>query len=189
MADNPTKGASRIYRGIRHSTFSENVMNHPLSPADQPFTKIYPRFPFPGFGSQGTCYVKVHVGDRSVTVLITQLKNYYGTSVTNAYEDIAPQVAAKIAEDLNIDHLRTPTPWWKLGAKKKVSPGEVMGMTKWLEHFPPGTGLRAEGTLAIMQLEPALNWHFCTRQVAQHHCDVPSEFFDINPADLDFKTA
>jgi hypothetical protein len=165
-------------------------MNDPTSSATQSLVHIYSRFPFPAYGnSQGTCYVKVHVGSRSITVLIAQLKNYTGLSVTNAYEDIAPKVAAKIAAELSVDHLRVPRPWWQFGARQKVSLGEVMGMTKWLEHFPPGTGIRAGGTLAIMELEPTLDWHFCTREVAQKLCDVPPQFFDIDPADLDFKAA
>lgn len=153
----------------------------------QPITKIYPRFAFSGFGSQGTCYVKVYIGPHSVTVLIAQLRNYTGTSITNAYEDIAPVVTARIAEELDVRHLRPSQPWWKFGAKKKVSPGEIMAMTTWTEHYPAGTGLRPEGTFAIMELEPELKWHFCTRQAAEKYCDVPPQFFHIHPAELDFK--
>jgi hypothetical protein len=65
--------------------------------------------------------VRVHVGNLSVTVLIAQFKNYAGTSITNAYEDIAPLFAARIAEDLDVDHLMAPRPWWKCWAKRSSS--------------------------------------------------------------------
>lgn len=107
-------------------------------------------FSFPGFVAEGRCDLTIDTdasGGRP-SVVCSQKRNYSGTSITNALEDIAHKLYVDVARG----RLATQSPeqlkvvqglraFWKKckpeGLRAIYGPRAV----RWIEHYPAGTGL------------------------------------------------
>ena len=92
---------------------------------DSPIQTDYPSFAFPGFSSEGRCYLRVLESNNKYVFVCAQLKNYYGTSITNAIEQIAKNAANKVL-------------------RPNIKEKELIKFIRnavWIEYYPPGTGL------------------------------------------------
>ncbi|MFK3797160.1 hypothetical protein [Pseudomonas sp. NPDC088444] len=150
----------------------------------------YPRFKFPGVASAGTCFLKVWVRPSGLVVLCSQLLEYYGTSVTNAVEDILVSAIKQIHEDIGLDHLVTPTRWWKFGADHESFVSQVVRRTVWIEHYPPGAGLNPAGSLAFVAFDKDLHpvWNYVSKERAAGECGVDPAHFEVDPRLLKYES-
>lgn len=144
--------------------------------------KEYPRFEFPGFGSQGTCFLRARVRPSGVVVLCSQLLEYYGTSVTNAAEQILVAAIERLQEDVGLDHLVAVKPWWRLRTDHDEFIGQVVRRMVWVEHYPPGTWLDPAGSLALVAFDSSLHpvWNYVSKKAAAAECGVEAEFFEVD---------
>jgi len=152
--------------------------------------KQYVRLKFPGAMEPGTCHVKALVRNGGLVVLVTQLKNYTGTSVTNSWEDIAPIVIDRLRNDLSLSFVVEPKPWWKFWDKSGPSRAEIMAKTRWIEYYPPMTGLHHDGSIAEVIPGPPMVWLHSTKEILARDCRVPISFLQFQDAQqsiLDFK--
>lgn len=107
-------------------------------------------FKFQGFVGQGNCYLTIDSGQKKSrpSVVCSQKRNYTGTSITNALEDIARKLYVEVAQDRIkttgrgqrdvLDALRS---FWS--ERKPTGLRTLYGTSgvRWIEHYPPGTGL------------------------------------------------
>jgi hypothetical protein len=144
--------------------------------------KEYPRFKFAGFGSQGTCFLRARVRPSGIVVLCSQLLQYYGTSVTNAAEQILVAAIDQLQEDVGLDHLITAKPWWRPRADHDEFIGQIVHRTAWVEYYPPGTGLDPSGSFALVAFDSELHpvWNYVSKKVAATECGVEADFFEID---------
>lgn len=145
--------------------------------------KEYPRFKFPGFGSQGTCFLRARVRQSGVVVLCSQLLEYYGTSVTNATEQILVAAIERLQEDVGLNQLVAPKPWWRLRADRDEFIGQIVRRMVWVEHYPAGAGLDPAGSLALVAFDSSLHpvWNYVSKKVAATECGVEMGFLEVDP--------
>jgi hypothetical protein len=152
-----------------------------------PEQKEYPRFKFPGFGSEGTCFLRARVGVDGVVVLCSQLLNYHGTSVTNAVEKILLLALDQLQRDVGLEHLVQAKPFWKLwGGRVKTE--ELVRRTVWVEYYPPGAGLAPHGSFALVAFDNNLHpiWNYVSKNEAAEACGVSPEFLDVEIGRLEY---
>jgi len=142
-------------------------------------TKQFTRFSFPGTVADGACFVKALVRQEDVIVLVAQLQNYLGPSVTNSWEDIAPRVIERLRNEVDLDHLGGANPWWKFWDRSAVTNAVIMAKTRWVEYYPPSTGLLANGSIAEVSLSPRLDWTHTTKEVLARKFDIQTSFFNV----------
>lgn len=152
--------------------------------------KEYPCFKFPGFGSQGACFLRARVRPSGVVVLCSQLLKYYGTSVTNAAEQILVAAIERLQEDVGLDHLVAAKPWWRFRADHDEFIGQVLRHMVWVEHYPPGTGLDPAGSLALVAFDSSLHpiWNYVSKKTAAAECGVEAAFFEVDTRLLEYGT-
>lgn len=144
--------------------------------------KDYPRFNFPGFGSQGTCFLRARVRPSGVVVLCSQLLGYYGTSVTNAAEQILVAAITRLQQDVGLDHLVPAQRWWQPRLDEDKFIGEIVRRILWVEHYPPGAGLNPVGSFALVAFDSNLHpvWNYVSKEQAATECGVKAEFFELD---------
>ena len=152
--------------------------------------KEYPRFKFAGFGSQGTCFLRARVRPNGLVVLCSQLLEYYGTSVTNAAEQILEAAIERLQEDVGLDHLTAVKPWWRFRIDHSEFIEQVVRRTGWVEHYPPGGGLAPAGSLALVAFDSSLHpvWNYVSKGVAAAECGVEAEFLEVDTKLLHYGT-
>ncbi len=139
------------------------------------FQKDIRRFQFPGFGETGTCFLRGRVNpDGSYTFLCSQLKNYTSTPVTSVVEEIF----AKAIRDFKDAGL----------VSRELSFSEILARSRWVEHYPKGTGRSSEDTYALVNFASGPNpaWDYVSLQRAIEKCAVEEGFFFISSEDLDY---
>lgn len=152
--------------------------------------KEYPRFKFAGFGSQGTCFLRARVQSSGLVVLCSQLLEYYGTSVTNASEQILLAAIERLQEDVGLDHLLADKSWWQFRISHSEFIEQVVRRTMWVEHYPPGAGLAPAGSFALVAFDSSLHpvWNYVSRDVAAAECGVEAEFLEVDTKFLHYGT-
>lgn len=152
------------------------------TPNPEYIEKDYPRFKFPGFGSEGTCYLRVRVNQTGAVVLCCQLLNYNGTSITNAAEQIFKTFLKHPPEGITLNQLIEKKPWWKIWTSDKEKLESIIQKTVWVEIYPPGTGLSPNGSIALVSFDNDLNpvWNYVSKKVAAEECGVEESFFNLN---------
>ncbi len=148
----------------------------------EPAYRDFPRFKFPGFGSEGTCFLRVWVRPSGLVVLCSQLLDYYGTSVTNAVEQILVKAIERLQEEVGLDHLAAPKRWWQFRADHKGFISQVVRSTVWIEHYPPGAGLHPEGSFALVAFDNSLHpvWNYVSKETAASECGVDAAHLKID---------
>lgn len=149
--------------------------------------KEYLRFSFPGFGSEGKCYLKARISSEGIVIICSQLLNYNGTSVTNAVDQILLIAINRLQQEVGLNHLVDAKPWWRLFSDRGKFIEQVVKRTAWVEYYPPGTGLADNGSFALVAFDNNLNpiWNYVSEDVAAAQCGVPIEFLKIDPERLD----
>ena len=144
--------------------------------------KEYQRFRFEGVGSQGTCFLRVRVRSSGLVVLCSQLLEYYGTSVTNAVEQILVETIEQLQADVGLDHLIAAKPWWRSRIDKNGIIEQVVRRTAWVEHYPPGAGLAPAGSFALVAFDSKLHpvWNYVSKDVAAAECGVEPGFLKVD---------
>jgi len=145
--------------------------------------KEYPRFKFPGFGSTGTCFLRVRIRPHGMVVLCSQLLDYHGTSITNAVEKIFVEAVAQLEEEVGLNILVEASPWWKFGKKRRDAFSQIVRKTVWIEHYPPDAGLDPKGSFALVAFDSALHpvWNYVSAAEASAEGGVEPEFLRISP--------
>lgn len=148
----------------------------------------YPRFKFAGFGSQGTCFLRVRVRPDGIVVLCSQLLDYYGTSVTNAVEAILVSTIEQLQKDFGLDHLIAARPWWRFRTSRDEFIEQIVRRTVWVEHYPPGAGLAPAGSFALVAFDSGLHpvWNYVSKEVAAAECAVEVEFLKVENERLQY---
>lgn len=156
-----------------------------MSAPPKDFQQDFPNFSFQGFGSTGYCFLRIKGVGRdnglySFVILCAQLKNYYGTSVTNAIEEIAQRVVDQLRQEGRVPKKRT------FFSRKGASFGEVIERSKWVEYYPPQTGIDPDGSYAVVTFDDEFHpsWNYVSRPSAAEICEVEESFFDISSDDL-----
>jgi|SRR4051812_23351709 hypothetical protein len=129
----------------------------------------YPCFEFPGFNTDGRCFLRVRVQGRSTVFLCAQLIGYRGTSVTNGVEAIFEQAVAQVYRD---------------GLYSSSSPPDLTSAarnSRWIEYYPEGTGSASRDSFALVAFDGKLNpiWNFVDREKAATSCEVEPGFLSI----------
>lgn len=146
------------------------------------------RFEFQGFGSLGHCFLRVRgtlQADRKrldLVFLCIQLKNYRGTSVTNAIEEIFSRAIDQLPKNVSDPAIRRLLP------KRGKSLAEARRNIRWVEHYPPGVGIDPSGSYALVAFDAAFNptWNYVTVQRAASECGVDQGFFKVPLNKLDY---
>lgn len=156
----------------------------------EPVYKEYPRFRFPGFGSEGTCFLRVWVRPSGLVVLCSQLLEYYGTSVTNAVEQILVAAIERLQEDVGLDHLVAPRRWWRFRADHEDFISQVVRRTVWIEHYPPGAGLHPAGSFAFVAFDSDLHpvWNYVSKETAAGECGVDAALLEVDTQFLKYES-
>lgn len=145
----------------------------------------YRRLHFRGFNGFGQCFLRVKfMPGGGLVFLCVQLLNYDGTSVTNGIEAILDAAVEKLDQDgLLPDSLRPP---FYARHKEKRFVMNVARHARWVEHYPPETGLATGGSYALVSFGDNLNpvWNYVSRTAAAKACEVTDDFFAVDPASL-----
>lgn len=151
-----------------------------------PIYKEYPRFRFPGYVSEGTCFLRACSSPSGLVVLCSQLLDYHCTSVTNATEQIVTKAIQQLQQDIGLDHLVSKKRWWQLRADPMDVARQILKRTAWIEHYPAGSELSPAGSLAFVAFDSELRpvWNFVSREDAARECGVELAFFDIDAEQL-----
>lgn len=107
-------------------------------------------FEFPGYVATGRCDLTIDTDPQGgqPSVVCSQKRNYTGTSITNALEEIALKLYVDVAEK----RLETPEPeqskvvselkkFWKKHKPNGLRDAYGSSAVRWIEHYPAGTGL------------------------------------------------
>lgn len=149
------------------------------------FQKDFSRFQFPGFGQVGTCFLRARVNpDGTAVFLCAQLKNYTGTSVTNAVEDIFVNAASTLEEAGVFKPKRAH--WYSF--RRELNIVEVAARSRWVEFYPKGTGISCEDSYALVSFDSDLRpvWNYVSLERAIKVCGVGPEFFCVPPEELQY---
>ena len=122
-------------------------------------------FRFPGFMSEGRCFLRVIENNKKYIFICAQLKDYYGTSITNAIEQIAQKAA-------------------KMVLPHKINPRELIKFIRkaiWIEHYPSGTGLVTNSSYAIVSFDENLNpsWSYASLEEISNQIGIEKAFLII----------
>lgn len=150
------------------------------------FQKDFRRFHFPGFGQIGTCFLRIRVNPDGTSIfLCAQLRNYTSTSVTNAVEEIFVKAARTLQEAGVYKPKRAH--WYSL--KRELNFADIAARSRWVEHYPRGTGISSEDSYALVGFDSELRpvWNYVSLERAAQECGVEQEFFFISPADLQYE--
>jgi hypothetical protein len=154
-----------------------------MKPTKIRYEEQFSSFAFPGFIKDGRCFLRVRVAENgSAVFLCAQLYNYHGTSVTNRVEVIYEKAIAELIHK-NV--------WQKSEIPGNASSGRKLAIAmrqrmRWVEHYPPGTTYRAEGSYALVSFDDLLNprWTYVSRERAAEICDVEEKFLKVASKDL-----
>ncbi|MET4676209.1 MULTISPECIES: hypothetical protein [unclassified Luteibacter] len=129
----------------------------------------YPRFEFPGFNTDGHCFLRVRVQGQNAVFLCAQLIGYHGTSITNGVEAIFEQAVKQLRHD---------------GLYSSSPPPDLISAarrSRWIEYYPEGTGSVSRDSFALVAFDASLNptWNFVDRQKAARSCEVEPSFLSI----------
>ncbi|HVI57130.1 MAG TPA: hypothetical protein VM621_18965 [Luteibacter sp.] len=134
------------------------------------------RFSFPGFGSQGLCYIKALVRQDSIVVLCAQLVGYRGTSVTNGFEDIRDRLFQTLEQRGDLDRFKTRS----FLSFRPTLQADIMSRVAWIEHYPEGTSMAGTATYAFVRAIPGFPaWSYTTKERAAAECHVDQGFFEV----------
>ncbi|QHF43022.1 hypothetical protein PspS35_04180 [Pseudomonas sp. S35] len=139
------------------------------------FQRDFRRFQFPGFGETGTCFLRGRVNpDGTYIFLCSQLKNYTSTPVTSVVEEIF----AKAVREFKKAGL----------VNRELSFSQIVACSRWVEHYPKGTGRSSDDTYALVSFASGANpaWDYVSLEQAIKECGVEESFFFISPEDLRF---
>ena len=122
-----------------------------------------PHFSYPGVSRDGQCFLRIRIRQGTPIFLCVQLKDYTGTSITNAVEDILKcaikmlvkkgVVASKrkksFRDFLSQEHfdMKKNEDLLRFFSEKSV----------WIAHYPPNTGLAPGGSFALVKFDAQLN--------------------------------
>lgn len=148
--------------------------------------KEYVRFEFPGFGSQGTCFLRARIRPSGMVILCSQLLNYHGTSITNATEQILLSAIDRLNKDVGLERLYPPKPWWQIWRNHNIVVEHVVRRTMWVEHYPAGTGLLDNESFALVAFDSNLHpiWNYVSKEEAARECGVEAEFLEVDAEQL-----
>lgn len=151
---------------------------HIVAPDTEPTRpKAYSPFTFPGFWREGECDLTVHIRNRSILFICSQRRDYNGTSVTNAVEAIRHKAIDQICDDGLVTATASKTFVEKIfltqaSVEKALNSAArrfVAENSKWVEHYPDGTGITDKDSYAVVHFtangEPA--WSYVTREALE----------------------
>ncbi|KPB91012.1 Uncharacterized protein AC503_1589 [Pseudomonas syringae pv. maculicola] len=108
--------------------------------------------------------------------MIAQLRNYYGTSVTNVIEEIMLGVVQRLGSE-------------KAFPRAFSSGDKLYEDSVWVEHYAEGIGFSPEGSWAIVTLDEGNNpdWEYVSLDSVVARSGVELDFFALSDEDLHFK--
>lgn len=151
------------------------------------FQHDFRRFKFPGFGSQGTCFLRARVrSDGTSIFLCAQLKNYTGTSITNAVEEIFVEACRLLFEAGAVKTERVH--WYSL--RRELNLTKIAARSRWIEYYPKGTGMFPEGSYAFVSFDNDFRpvWNYVSLERVIQECGAEDDFFKIKSEDLDYES-
>lgn len=159
------------------------------------FEDTFSRFRFPGFSSEGTCFLRVCVRQRTPVFLCVQLREYTGTSITNAAEAILQRAITMLVDKKVVVSKRKKSFRDYLSEEhfdKKKHNDLVRFFSErsvWIEHYPPDTGLSPGGSYAIVKFDLQLNpsWSYVRKETALRATGLQSSFFDVPDESLHYE--
>jgi hypothetical protein len=140
--------------------------------------RSYSPFTFPGFWREGECDLTVYIRNKSIIFICSQRRDYHGTSVTNAVEAIRHKAIEKICNDRLVTATASRTLLERIflteaRVRKALNSAVrrfVAENSKWIEHYPDGTGVAYEDAYAMIHFtasgEPA--WSYVTRETLEN---------------------
>jgi hypothetical protein len=143
----------------------------------------YLRFEFPGIDSKGHCFIRAWICPGRLVVLCSQLIDYQGTSITNAFEQIAERVIQVLDKDVGLARCLPPIPWWQFWRNRNVAFSEVFPKTVWIDHYPAGQGINPQGSYQLVRLDDRYDPHWTTVSLEQaaNLAGLPVQSLTINP--------
>lgn len=149
------------------------------------FQKDFRRFHFPGFGQVGTCFLRARVNRDGTSIFFcAQLRNYIGTSVTNAVEDIFVK-AVRALYDEGVYKLHRKR-WYSL--RRELNYEHIAAHSRWVEYYPKGTGISDKDSYALVSFDSELRpvWNYVSLERAARECGVTEDFFVISSEDIQY---
>ncbi|MBA8736073.1 hypothetical protein AAFM71_01910 [Chromobacterium violaceum] len=162
------------------------------------FSFIESQFKFPGFWSEGKCYLKAASNNGNIFFLCIQLKNYSGTSITNGIESIFTNAADYLLAK-NYIEFKTNRDWLLDLTSQSLTFNKIYKKIKnellteainkhsiWIEHYPPGVGLAEDGSFAYVRFDAKLNpdWTYLSQEAIYKKLGAPVNFLEFNEKDL-----
>ncbi|WP_439854770.1 hypothetical protein [Pseudomonas yamanorum] len=148
------------------------------------YQRDFKNFRFPGFGKEGSCFLRVRVKEGKSIFLCAQLRDYTGTSVTNAVEEIFVKIVG-ILNDEGI-YKREKKHWYSF--RRFVSYESIASQSRWIEYYPKGTGIFGDDSYAIVSFDSNLSpvWNYVSLERAAQECGVTPDFFTVSSEDLQY---
>ncbi|MBF5040531.1 hypothetical protein INP77_13610 [Methylophilus sp. 13] len=140
------------------------------------YKKDYLPFKFKGFWQEGNCFLRVVSKDRKIVFLCCQLPNYHGTSITNAVESIRSRAVEVLLTEVNSNDKPVIDVSLELSLAERLINSSVdierdkkhkifdfiRKNSIWIEHYPAGHSIDANGSYAIVRFsqsgEPSWNY-------------------------------
>ena len=152
-----------------------------------PIDREFKRFIFPGFGSDGTCYLKVRITNEAVIFFCSQLINYSGTSITNAIENILTTAIKQLERDGDLDRFQKKN--WNPFARRRSAIELLEGRIAWVEYYPVEAGISNSETYALVAFDAALHpiWNYVSKSTAAEQCGVEETFLEVDPKRINYE--
>lgn len=151
------------------------------------FDATIKRFSFPGVARDGMCFLRICIRKRTPVFLCTQLKDYTGTSITNAAEAILKCAINKLVNEGVVVSRRNKSlrDYFSEEHFNKKKYNDIVRFfserTVWIEHYPPDAGIAPGGSYAIVKFDMQLNpsWSYVRKETAIRASGLEPSFLDV----------
>ncbi|MHB1737071.1 MAG: hypothetical protein ACYCQM_10965 [Acidithiobacillus sp.] len=156
------------------------------------YRREFKRFQFYVYGRSGKCFLRIWVEDGTPNFFCAQLINYRGKSITNAVEYILAEAINYLIKEKIVLSIRKKSffdYFFKKNFLRKTE-NDIFSFfaheAKWIEHYPPDTGLVPGGSYALVTFDDSFNpsWNYATREDLEKFVGIGQDFFDVSHDDL-----
>lgn len=151
------------------------------------FDATEPNFSYPGMSRDGQCFLRIRIQKGKPVFLCVQLKDYTGTSITNAVEDILRcSIKMLVKKGIVVSKRKKSFRDFLSQEHFDMKKNEDLlrffsAKSVWVEHYPPNTGLAPGGSYALVKFDRQLNpsWSYVRKETAVRASTLDTSFFDI----------